>query len=89
MPSKDLVAREWRRVNKALLNSELKPFLDKAYRRSKSKKSVDSKYGAVTALCGWLKEPPSQIAEEVKSGKTDLYKMLDDFTGYLDGIFTR
>ncbi len=78
---KDEEASKWRKYNRDLLNKELKAFLDRAYRRSKSKKSVQSKYVAVASLAGWQKKSPVQIAQEAKSGKKDVYRMLDDFVG--------
>jgi len=83
---KDREAYKWRREYQKELKEELKPFLDKVYRRSQSVKSAESKYVSMAILCGWLKKLPHEIIEEINAGKTNPYRLLDDFTGYLVNI---
>jgi len=83
---RDREATAWRKENHAAMLEQLKPFMDRAYRRSKSEKTAESKYVAVAGLCGWQKKPPNAILAEVKEGKTDPIKLLDEFVTYLQGI---
>ncbi len=83
---KDREAHEWRKKHLKELKDQLKPFLDKAFRRSGSAKSAEGKYVAVAAFCGWLKKLPDDIIKEIKAGKANPYRLLDEFTSYLVNI---
>jgi integrase len=83
---KDREAYEWRRKHRRELEEELKPFLDKVYRRSQSVKSAESKYVALANFCSWCRKLPHEVIEEIKVGKANPYRLLDDFTGYLISI---
>jgi hypothetical protein len=63
---KDIEAYRWRREHARELREELRPFLDKAYRRSQSAKSAESRYAAVANFRGWLRRLPHEAVEEVK-----------------------
>lgn len=79
----DPAARQWRKEHKAEVERQIQPFLDKVYRRSQSQKSVQNKYVGVAVFCGWLRQVPDSILQDVKAGKSDPYRLLDDFVGYL------
>jgi len=34
-------------------------------------------------FCGWLRKLPDDVLQDIKSDKTDPYRLLDDFVGYL------
>lgn len=80
---KDGEAAKWRKEHKAQVEEQIQGFIDRVYRKSESKKSAENKYVGIASLCGWLKKLPNQILEDIKSGRTNPYKMLDDFVGYL------
>jgi hypothetical protein len=41
---------------------------------------------AVANFRGWLRRLPREVVEEVKAGKANIYKLLDDFTSYLVSV---
>lgn len=79
----DPAARQWRKEHKADVERQIQPFLDKVYRRSSSQKSVQNKYVGVAVFCGWSRKLPDDMVQEIKTGKADPYRLLDNFVGYL------
>ncbi len=61
----------------------LQPFLDKVYRRSKSKETIDTYLSGVVVFCRFCGKEPMQVIKDVKGDKTDVYKVLDDYVTYL------
>lgn len=61
----------------------LQPFLDKMYRKSKSEKTRDSYFHGTLVFCRWYGKEPEQVIHELKEGKVDVYKVLDDYVTYL------
>lgn len=82
----DKEAHDWRSKHREEILDQLKPFLDRIYRKSKSEKSKENKYVALLAFCGWKQQLPNEILEDIKAKKADPYKMLDDFVSYLSTI---
>ena len=82
----DPEALKWRLAHRARIAEELKPFLDKVYRRSRSEKSRESKLTAMSVFCGFLRMLPNQILGKLRAGEFSPYKLLDDFISYLVNI---
>ena len=61
----------------------LQPFLDKVYRKSKSKETKDTYLSGVTIFCRWRGKEPLQVIQDMKEGKADIYKVFDDYVTYL------
>jgi len=80
---KDAEAARWRREHKPEVERQIQPFLDKVFRRSQSLKSRENKYVGIAVFCGWLRKLPEDVLQDIKSGTTDPYRLLDDFVGYL------
>ncbi len=44
---------------------------------------MQNKYVGVAVFCGWLRRLPDDVVQEIMTGKTNPYRLLDDFVGYL------
>jgi len=80
---KDRAAFEWRKEHKTKVEEEVQRFLDKVYRRSQSRKSVQAKYVGIAVFCGWQRKLPSQILNDIKTEDANPYRLLDDYVTYL------
>lgn len=80
---KDPEAFAWRKEHKADVKRQVQPFLDKVYRRSQSWKSAESKYCGIAVFCGWQRKLPREILEDIKSGRANPYRLLDEYVTYL------
>ncbi len=82
----DREAYRWRVKHRREIEAQAEAFLERAYRRSRSLKSREAKLTALSVFCGFLRMLPNQVVEEVKSGRSDPYRILDDFVTYLSRI---
>lgn len=80
---KDQEAYRWRKDHGREVRRQVQPFLDKAYRRSQSSKTAESKYCGIVVFCGWRRKLPGEILGDIRSGKASPYRLLDEYVGYL------
>lgn len=80
---KDPEALEWRRAHLPEVRLQAEKFLERVYRKSGSSRSAESKLCAISVFCGWQKRLPAEILADVRDGRANPYRLLDDFVTYL------
>ena len=64
----------------------LEPFLDRVYRKSKSQKAKESHYHAILLFNRWYGKDVIEVIDDLKKGKEDVYKTLDDYVTHLSKL---
>ena len=81
--AKDPEVNEWRKKNRQVVFGQLQKLSDKAYRKSKSEKSRENVLNNVLVFCSWRKETPLELLEGIRTAKTNVYTLLDDYVDWL------
>jgi len=61
----------------------LQPFLDKVYRKSKSERTKHAYLNGAIIFYRWFGKDLEQVIHDIKEGRVDAYKTLDDYLTYL------
>jgi integrase len=74
--------KSFREERKAEIEAQLERFLEKISRKG-SKKTRDSYFNSLLIFCSWMQKTPNEIVEVFRSGKMNVYEVLDNYVGWL------